>query len=109
LNATREGNTAAMTFKTTTTGNVRVFEQDPDRCLTACAGLVFSVEVVGCILACNCGRMLQPCAPVYLVAVLEYLVAEVVELGGNIKFRELPSKAVSPAGHITTSIFRLPD
>jgi len=98
-----------MTFKTTTTGNVRVFEQDPYRCLTACAGLVFSVEVVGCILACNCGRMLQPCAPVYLVAVLEYLVAEVVELGGNIKFRELPSKAVSPAGHITTSIFRLPD
>lgn len=46
------------------------------------AGLVFSVARVGQILKAT-GKRVSATAPVYLAAVLEYLVAEIVELSGN--------------------------
>ena len=57
------------------------FTSNSQRTRTARAGLQFPVDVVGSILVC--GRTVAPSAPVYLAATLEYLAAEVLELGGN--------------------------
>jgi len=57
------------------------FTSNSRRTRTARAGLQFPVDVVGSILVC--GRTVAPSAPVYLAATLEYLAAEVLELGGN--------------------------
>jgi histone H2A len=52
-------------------------------CRRARAGLQFPVDIVGGMLDSFCGRIVCESAPVALAAVMEYLVAEVLELAGN--------------------------
>ena len=72
---------------------------------TACSGLVFPVDIIGGILACSCSRVPSDLAVVWLAAVLEYLVAEVLELSGNVTSPPDSDAAhVICARHITIAI-----
>jgi histone H2A len=63
--------------------------------LSQAAGLQFPVAVVGDLVAARTGVVITPGAAAYLAAVLEYLSAEMLELGGNAA-RDNGKKYISP-------------
>ena len=73
--------------------------------MTECAGLRFSVELVGAMMASVCGPSQVKhggTAPVYLAAVLEYMCAELLELAGN-EANNLGSPSIGPR-HIALAV-----
>ena len=61
------------------------------------AGIVFPVSTVGHILSVYARRSCDQNATIFLTATLEYLAAELLELGGN-KALEAPSNFDGPWG-----------
>jgi len=74
-----------------------------DRGRTARAGLKFPVDVVGCLLACGL-TVSDTASSVYLAATLEYLTAEMLELGGNCAGDEMLELGGNCAGDKRTAI-----
>ncbi|EOD34127.1 hypothetical protein EMIHUDRAFT_59242, partial [Emiliania huxleyi CCMP1516] len=59
------------------------------------AGLQYSVELVGSLLTKQANRTVSASAATYMAAVLEYLTAEVLELGGKAA-RDNKKSRISP-------------
>jgi histone H2A len=66
------------------------------------SGLQFPVDIVGGMLASFCGKCIRSAAPVALAAVIEYLVAEVLKLAGEVL--EPADDFIGPQ-HINLAIF----
>ena len=67
------------------------------------SGLQFPVDIVGGMLASFCGNCICSTAPVALAAVLQYLVAEVLELAGGTVL-EIDDDFIGPQ-HVNLAIF----